>query len=461
MSKAKSNKANIKSVLLQIQLQQYLPIFQRNEIDFTTFLTLNEQSLKSIGVKNESHCKILLMYIRKLQQFLLTPSTTTATESHMSSIVENENHSIHESGDEELIKDDSQLTVGNNLTALTPITEEDELCFPITNVASEEESNDLTDVTQSNISNAVDQKSLITAPIIPSTTNSADNQDTNETQSDSMEDNYTPISLTSRGRKHNSTDDELILAMRRQRGAVVRNTNWRLSMPVTSSELPSYFDVVDRQHFANKSEELPSYSCSVQKCGYIFKKNEFASKGVKSRDRSWKQQYIYLWGTLLRVYKSEPIDFNRVNPVHEFNMLNAQIGLASDYLKKRNVIRIRVSTGKQFLFQTQSRDECVAWIEVLQSSVNISSTLDEREMPMFITLPTRRRRVNASNITTSTSLSSMNNINYEGNSGIPLINYSLMPVSSSGLTLQQYNEMARELQQVQITGALPQQQLSW
>ncbi|CAG8608770.1 5100_t:CDS:2 [Funneliformis caledonium] len=458
MSKAsKSSKVNIKSVLLQIQLQQYLPIFQRNEIDFTTFLTLNEQSLKSIGVKNESHCKILLMYIRKLQQLLLTPAQT---ESHMSSIVENENdnRSTRESNDDELIKDDGQLTVGNNLTALTPITEEEE---PLTNVVNEEEINDLTDVTHSNVV-VDDQKSQITAPIISdsSTTNStdiADDQDTNEEQS---EDNYTPISLTSRGRKHNSTDDELISAMRRQRGAAVRSTNWRLSMPVTSSELPSYFDVVDRQHHRNKSEcheELPSYSCTVQKSGYILKKNEFSSKGVKSRDRSWKHLYIYLWGTLLRVYKSEPIDFNVINPVREFSMLNAQIGLASDYLKKRNVIRIRVSTGHQFIFQTQSRDECVSWIEVLQSSVNISSTLDEREMPMFITLPTRRRRVNASMITTSSSLSSMN---YEG-SGTPLINYSLMPVSSSGLTLQQYNEMARELQQVQITGVLPQQQLSW
>jgi len=53
-------------------------------------------------------------------------------------------------------------------------------------------------------------------------------------------------------------------------------------------------------------------------------------------------------------------------------------------------------------------------------------------------------------------------MNYEGGIGnISIINYSLTPVSTSGLTLQQYNEMARELQQVQITGVLPQQQLSW
>jgi len=308
-------------VLLQIQLQQYLPIFQRNEIDFTTFLTLNEQSLKSIGVKNESHRKILLIYIKKLQQLLTSATTTTTTtENNMSQIPENENRSTLETfDDDELIKDDSQVQVGH---VLTPITEEEEPCFPVTNVLPEEV-NDLQNSNPTNV--AQTNLNKITAPIIPnsSTTNSNDiddNQD--ETQSNSMsssvdmEDDYTPISLTPRGRKHNSTDNNLMLAMRRQRGAAVRDTNWRLSEPVTNVEspsLPSYFDLVDR-HVIKKDEggqeELPPYSCTVHKAGYVFKKNEFVSKGMKARDRSWKQQYIYLWGTFLRIYKSEPVDFN-------------------------------------------------------------------------------------------------------------------------------------------------------
>jgi hypothetical protein len=143
-------------------------------------------------------------------------------------------------------------------------------------------------------------------------------------------------------------------------------------------------------------------------------------------------------------------------------MLNAQIGLATDYSKRNHVIRVRISsTGHQFLFQIQDRDECVSWIEKLQSSANISPTLDEREMPMFITLPMRRRRVGGvvPSVLSSSSLSSTNgSINYEG---ITIINPASVPISASGLTFQQFNEMARELQQVQITEALPQQQLIW
>jgi len=360
------------------------------------------------------------------------------------------------------INDDDDLTKvsieENNLPILTPITEEEEPCFP-------EISNDITDVNEEETT--CENKSQNNVQ-----TRESDEISSNETNSVAAgsENDYSP---TTRTRKHFSTDHEDLLTIRRQRGAVIRDSNWRFSMPVTNSELPpyhnselpSYYDVVDRQRIKTREEEvreeLPPYSCSVHKAGYVFKKNEFSSKGYRSRDRSWKKQYLYLWGTLLRIYKSEPIDINRVTPTHEFSMLNAQTGLATDYSKKNNVIRVRIaSTGHQFLFQIQDRDECVSWIEKLQSSANISPTLDEREMPMFITLPMRRRRVGgvSSALSSSSSLSTNNSINYEG---IPIINPSSMPISASGLTFQQFNEMARELQQVQITEALPQQQLIW
>ncbi|CAB4391217.1 unnamed protein product [Rhizophagus irregularis] len=449
-----SKATTLKSVLLHIHLQQYLPLFQRNEIDFTTFLTLNEQTLKSVGIGNDSHRKVLLLYIRKLRKLILSSSTVAVPiENNMSSEIINDGDLTKVSIEE------------NNLTILTPITEEEEPCFP-------EISNDITDNNEEETIS--ENKSQDNAPI-----HESDELSSNETNSvsASSEDDYTP---TSRSRKHYSTDNEDLLALRKERGAVVRDSNWRLSMPVTNSELPpyhnsglpSYHDVVDRQRIVTCEEEviheeLPPYSCSVHKAGYVFKKNEFSSKGYRSRDRSWKKQYLYLWGTFLRIYKSEPIDINRVTPTHEFSMLNTQIGLATDYSKKNNVIRVRISsTGHQFLFQIQDHDECVSWIEKLQSSANISPTLDEREMPMFITLPMRRRRVGgvipsslSSSSSLSPSLSSTNgSINYEG---IPIINPSSMPISASGLTFQQFNEMARELQQVQITEALPQQQLIW
>lgn len=285
----------MKSVLLSIHLQQYLPLFQRNEIDFTTFLTLNEQTLKSVGIGNDSHRKILLLYIRKLRKLFLSSTAAIPIESNMPSEIINDGDLTKVSIEE------------NNLTMLTPITEEEEPCFP-------EISNDITDINEEETIS--ENKSQDNAPI-----HESDELSSNEINSvsASSENDYTP---TSRSRKHYSTDNEDLLAMRRHRGAVVRDSNWRLSMPVTNSELPpyhnsglpSYHDVFDRQRIKTCEEEvheeLPPYSCSVHKAGYLFKKNEFSSKGYRSRDRSWKKQYLYLWGTFLRIYKSEPIDIN-------------------------------------------------------------------------------------------------------------------------------------------------------
>jgi len=444
---SKSNKATttLQSVLLQVQLQQYLPLFQGNEIDLATFLTLNEQSLKSIGIKNDSHRKALLKYIRKLQQLLTTAGI---------SIESNDNSMSLETPDDSLkVSTDD----GHNLSLLTPITEEEEPGYPAVSETSDG-ANDVSQInneeTELTIKNKRSQDNELTQEGLPA----------NETQPNSSshaedDDNYTP---TSRVRKHYSTDNVDLLALRRQRGAAVRDSDWRLSMPVTNNDygkLPSYHDIDNQEYIKTPDEELPVYFCSVRKAGYVFKKNEFSSKGYRSRDRSWKRLYLYLWGTLLRVYKSEPIDINRVTPIHEFSMQNVQIGLAKDYSKRSHVIRVRIPTGSQFLIQIQNHGECVEWIEKLQSSVNISTTIDEREMPMFITLPMRRRRIGISTTTSLASMNSMNSMSYEG--GMAIINNSSIPISASGLTFQQFNDMARELQQVQITEALPQQQLSW
>lgn len=75
----------------------------------------------------------------------------------------------------------------------------------------------------------------------------------------------------------------------------------------------------------------------------------------------------------------------------QYTLQNAESGLAADYVKKRNVVRVRAE-GEQFLLQTESSREVVDWIEAFQAATNVSLDLDARPMPKIITLPRRRRR---------------------------------------------------------------------
>jgi hypothetical protein len=49
--------------------------------------------------------------------------------------------------------------------------------------------------------------------------------------------------------------------------------------------------------------------------------------------------------------------------LHTYALNNAESGLGSDYLKRRNVIRVRME-GQQFLLQARDVASVVDWIEV-------------------------------------------------------------------------------------------------
>jgi hypothetical protein len=107
----------------------------------------------------------------------------------------------------------------------------------------------------------------------------------------------------------------------------------------------------------------------------------------------YRKLYIVLWGTTIRAYKTVPMtDLEEKKPVWCYSMQDAEAGQASDYSKRRHVIRLRIHQGPQFLIRTKGEEDQLFWIEHLQASVNVSLDLDERRMPQFITTSRRRRR---------------------------------------------------------------------
>lgn len=87
----------------------------------------------------------------------------------------------------------------------------------------------------------------------------------------------------------------------------------------------------------------------------------------------------------------------RIAPAWSHSMYEAQVTTATDYLKERHVIRLQIVNGPQYLITTQTEKEKNDWIMTMESSKNISSDLDERSMPQFITLISRRARRNRVN----------------------------------------------------------------
>jgi hypothetical protein len=74
-----------------------------------------------------------------------------------------------------------------------------------------------------------------------------------------------------------------------------------------------------------------------------------------------------------------------------YSLQHAESGLGNDYLKRRNVIRVRME-GEQFLLQAHDVADVVEWIEGFHAATNIALDLDERAMPKGPMFPRRRRR---------------------------------------------------------------------
>lgn len=142
-------------------------------------------------------------------------------------------------------------------------------------------------------------------------------------------------------------------------------------------------------------ERLPDYSCSVLRSAVVYRKVECVYPGLPAKKREWVKVYCILLGTVLRVYLLHPDGMvpNAIsldNPYREYTLQYAEAGIASDYVKRKYVLRVRAE-GEQFLMQCPNEEERDAWVEAVQAGSSIALALEDRNMPKYVTLPRRRR----------------------------------------------------------------------
>jgi hypothetical protein len=66
-----------------------------------------------------------------------------------------------------------------------------------------------------------------------------------------------------------------------------------------------------------------------------------------------------------------------------YTLQNAESGLAADYIKRKNVVRVR-SEGEQFLLQTDSARDVVDWIEVCHTYLTLLTFRHSNPLPTLL-----------------------------------------------------------------------------
>lgn len=135
--------------------------------------------------------------------------------------------------------------------------------------------------------------------------------------------------------------------------------------PKAAKRTPSFTTRRRAQSFRKNQHAEPLDLPPVEIQGILERKHELQSGGKKAPVRSWKPFHTVLCGQLLCFFKDEEDFFQKKAATAPVNILNARCEKAEDYTKKKNVFRLRLPDGSEFLFLTGSQENLVDWVNKL------------------------------------------------------------------------------------------------
>jgi len=107
--------------------------------------------------------------------------------------------------------------------------------------------------------------------------------------------------------------------------------------------------------------------------GMLIRKHQWESTTKKASNRSWDKVCVVLKGNQIGFYKDQktyqtsPEATYRGEP--PIDIAGGAAEIATDYTKKKNVFRLKLSNGGDYLFQANDPDEMVAWVNSINQSV--------------------------------------------------------------------------------------------
>ncbi|XP_055912166.1 spectrin beta chain isoform X2 [Eupeodes corollae] len=197
----------------------------------------------------------------------------------------------------------------------------------------------------------------------------AENQDSLDAASPDQ-DNETHSETKPRIKRH-SLNGTIRIGSRSRSKSPFRSFRWKRS----SSKLGSDDD-----------EERTSQAFEEGVEGYLTRKHEWESTTKKASNRSWDKVYLVARAGRLtfykeqKGYKSNPEITFRGEP--SMDLQGASIDIASDYLKKKHVLRIKLSNGGEFLLQAHDDSEMSQWVNALKAQSDQLSIAEGRSQTL-------------------------------------------------------------------------------
>jgi spectrin beta len=105
--------------------------------------------------------------------------------------------------------------------------------------------------------------------------------------------------------------------------------------------------------------------------GMLGRKHAWETTTKKAAHRSWDRVFTVLMGNQLNFYKDSKSYRSAPDATYRsetgVDLLNSEAEVAADYTKKKNVFRLKLANGGDYLFQCTDDEEMNMWI----SAINI------------------------------------------------------------------------------------------
>lgn len=221
--------------------------------------------------------------------------------------------------------------------------------------------------------------------------------------------------------------------MRPSRRALSYYNTFQTSCATTNDDPPAY-PIAARQrptarrHFDGGKETLPKYTCTVEAEGRMLLQLECINPLHAPAESEWREVYMVLSGTMISFYRVK--DGGRGKLLRSYTLQHSEVGLAIDTQHvvlvpqtrlaqfipsaarrrawqkdpglfravRQHILRLRVETD-QLVLADPSEERVHSLIHTISAGIDISSAIDERNIPRQCTVPRRRRRQRNANAT--------------------------------------------------------------
>ncbi|XP_071162084.1 spectrin beta chain-like isoform X8 [Mytilus edulis] len=125
------------------------------------------------------------------------------------------------------------------------------------------------------------------------------------------------------------------------------------------------FNIRRRTRSFKDKFKLPENLPQAQYEGMLDRKQEHQSGGKRAAIRSWKNLYTAVFGQVMAFFKDREAYLEKTPVAPCLFLHEAFCEAAMDYTKKKNVFRLRLKDGSEFLFEASNHEEMNAWIALI------------------------------------------------------------------------------------------------